>query len=157
MLLIRIVRTYFSTILDYLKPGTPASMIDCNKFDERQWLDFRAIFVRCYRNFTAENRDKQREVVAKYKKSLLSCCYMKTTKSKANVYLVGLSKDELTILEEESWQPKQNNPFRPNSLGVGMYNWWGPKETKTALNSPVKETQSVRISLSFVLLVFILK
>lgn len=138
-----VIRTYFAAMLDYLQPGTPSSKIDCGTFDERKWLDFRAIFVRCYRNYTAENRLEEREVVSKYSRTLVSCGLMKITKPKGNVYLVGLTEDELDELRKNGWLWKRNNPFRPNSLGVGMYNWWGPKERRTALDSPVKEIQQV--------------
>lgn len=130
-------------MLDYLQPGTPSSKIDCNTFDERKWLDFRAIFVRCYRNYTAVNRNDRREVVSKYSKNLIGCSQLKVTKTKGNVYLVGLTDDEKKTMEDGGWLGKRNNPFRPNSLGVGMHNWWGPKERKSALDSPVKETQLV--------------
>jgi hypothetical protein len=70
---------------------------------------------------------------------------MKVTKNKGNVYVIGLSEEEKEELQEDGWLSKTNNPFRPNSLGVGMHNWWGPKERRSALDSPVKETQLVSI------------
>lgn len=131
-------------MLDFLKPGTPESKIDCNSFDERKWLDFRAIFVRCYRNFTAENRDKKREQTVRYSKSLTKCCHMVTTKGNASIYLVGLTEDDKRELKENGWkyEPKTNY-FTPNALGVGMHNWWGPNEMRKALDSPVKEIKAV--------------
>lgn len=130
-------------MLNYLEPGMPSSKIDCGTFDERKWLDFRGIFVRCYRNYTAENRQQQREVVLKYQKNLVSCGGMKVTKNKGNVYVISLSEEEKEELHIDGWLLKTNNPFRSNSLGVGMHNWWGPKERRSALDSPVKETQLV--------------
>lgn len=143
-LILSIIRTYLEAMQNYLKPGTPESKINCNTFDERKWLDFRAIFVRCYRNYTVEGRNNQRGVVVKYAKALFSSSYMKTTKPIGVLYLVDLTAEETNFLREDGWKPKASNPFHPNSLGVGMHNWWGPKERKTALDSPIKETQQAR-------------
>jgi hypothetical protein len=133
-------------MLDYLKPGTADSKIDCNSFDERKWLDFRAIFVRCYRSFTATNRDGKKEQVARYSKSLTKCTYMATTKGKASIYLVSVSEDEKKELEEDGWKYEAKTyHFTTNNLGVGMHNWWGPGEKKRALESPVKEIKAVCI------------
>lgn len=138
-LILKIARLYFSEMVDYVKPGTVDSKVDCNKFIESKWHDFRAIFVRCYRRFTAENRNRQQEVVVKYKKSFANTIFMKVTKDSGKVYLVGLTDQETAELADAGWIAKKNNPFQPNSLGVGIYNWWGPKERKTALESPKKE------------------
>lgn len=124
-------------MLEYarLRPYIPPT-----KYNEREWLAFRAIFLKVYRAQQVTLAPGCRVPVVQITAGLTKAgaSHMKITKGKATVFVPYLSEQEELELPK-SWG-KISKPHHEDdlALGVGPYAWWGIVDKKLALSSPQK-------------------
>lgn len=113
----------------------------CIDFNEWKWQNFRAVFLRTYRQPSTVLQTGQRVKVQKFSFSVSKAGSkgMKITRSKAQCFTPALTDDEAPPI---SWQQKKVNPIGRNSLGVGWFSWYGSIDRKITLNSPRKDVST---------------
>ncbi len=140
--IVALVQKYFNFMLNYVsqRPYVPPT-----KYDEREWLSFRAIFLKVYRAHTVTIEGQRVPVVllsANLTKAGAS--HMRITKTKTTVFVPSLAETEIAELPS-SWQVKQVPRSNLLTLWVGPYAWWGWVDKHLALQSPEKQVRALAI------------
>ncbi len=132
---IRLVQTYLLSEYLRLRPYIPPT-----KYDEREELSFRAVFLKVYRaqNVTLTSGNRVPVVTMAAGLTKAGASHMRIMKSSARVYVPSLSPQEIEELPK-SWgniaTPKKEDP---QNLFVGAFSWWGISDKLKAIDSPQK-------------------
>ncbi len=133
--LVRIVRVYLRFMEKYIAiHGTKHSCID---FDERKWENFRAVFLRVYRQPSTIINDK-RVKIQKFSFGLTKAGSngMKITRTAAQCFTTALDETEKTPI---NWVEKRVNVIGRTALGVGWFSWFGGVDRYITLQSDRKD------------------
>ncbi len=136
--LLTLVATYFSFMHSYLerRPHVPPT-----EFDEREWLAFRAIFLKVYRAKEVTLSPQQRVLVTKVNVQLKGCSKLCVTKGRASCFVPDLMDEALPTGWDVS--ARSTTSIGMHGLGVGSFAWWGQADKLITINSPQKKVISL--------------
>jgi len=109
----------------------------CIDFDERKWENFRAVFLRVYRQ-PSTIIGNQRVKIQKFSFGLTKkgSNGMKITRTTASCFTPELRKTESV---PGNWKEKKVNVIGRNALGVGWFSWFGGVDRYITFNSDRKD------------------
>lgn len=133
--LLELVSTYFNFMLGYiqLRPYVPPI-----HYDEREWLAFRAIFVKAYKAKNVTLNEGNRVPVTKLYARPVSCSKFSGIKSRASVFVPEFDSASEPLPTGWVICKKEEPTFGVHGLGVGIFAWWGEVDKVKQLNSPQK-------------------
>ncbi len=138
--LINVVQTYFKEMERYISGYLDE--VNCITFNERRWLEFKALFLRIYRQPSVLMSTGNRVAVVKVTFSTFKnlAAKMNVGSPKGSCYLLESNYDANRVPKD--WTLAKNNPFRPREIGVGTFNWWGATEMLQTLDTPEKDVST---------------
>lgn len=132
--LVHVVRIYFKYMDEYISKSDNACTAII-QFNERSWLDFRALFIKVYRQPSVKLCSGIRVKVIKFDVGALTTgtSGMYVPNSGGTCFTPELLPHELPPLSNK-WQRAEVNVIGPKDIGVGAFNWWAAAELRVALS-----------------------